>query len=103
MVNTDSLDSIDVVELPNKDKLVHFSFYFIFSLLWYPYVRKEMTAGFQARLRVFIMAVAYGVLIEICQAIFTKGRSGDVMDALANSAGSAAAILSIWIFKKIKK
>jgi VanZ family protein len=48
-------------------------------------------------------AVAFGVLMELCQGWFTKDRSADVHDAIANSVGSAIAITAIWLFEKIKK
>ena len=49
------------------------------------------------------MAVVYGVIIEICQGLFTADRSADIMDALANTAGSALAVLVLWFLKKKKQ
>lgn len=86
------------------DKYVHLTFYFIFTVLWYLALRlKFMAGGAKLRFTVFLMAVIFGVLIELFQQFFTTDRSADVVDALANSTGSALAILVLWLIAKLKK
>jgi VanZ family protein len=102
LVNSSSLDEIDVIEIPDKDKIVHFSFYFIFTIAWYLFFKSKYGGGTKIRTFVFALAVFYGGLIEIVQLLFTSGRSADVMDAVANSAGSALAVLILWLYKKLK-
>lgn len=101
MVSSDSLDGMDVVEIPNKDKVVHFAFYYVFTVFWFLCLREKY--GAKTKAIVFFLAVLYGGLIEICQLLFTSGRSADVLDVAANTLGSAAGILTIWLFVKIKK
>ena len=88
----------------HKDKLVHFTFYFVFTLLWV--LDLNNTKKFspkKVRLVVFTIAVLFGIVIEICQGLFTAERSPDAFDVLANTSGSAAAILLLWLFEKNKK
>jgi VanZ family protein len=86
------------------DKYVHLTFYFIFTVLWYLALRlKYIVSGFKIRLSIFLMAVVFGVLIELAQEFFTTDRSADVNDALANSTGSALAVLVLWLIAKLKK
>lgn len=75
------------VPIPYKDKVVHFLFYFIFVLLWY-YATKNSVV------KIFLIAVAYGILMEILQS-FTKTRSADYTDAIANTLGALTAMIYI--------
>ncbi|MFL9843108.1 VanZ family protein [Flavobacterium rhizosphaerae] len=90
-----------VISLEHKDKFIHCTFYFGFTVLWYLALVK--TDKQKMRLKVFIAAVLYGITIELCQGLFTADRSADVTDALANTIGSAIAITVIWLISKIKK
>ena len=87
----------------HKDKIVHFTFYLVFTLLWVLDLKKVKNfSPKKARLFVFVIAVIFGVIIEICQGMFTVERSPDALDVLANTSGSAAAILMLWFFDKKK-
>jgi len=94
-------------EMPDgqfTDKYVHLTFYFIFTVLWYLALRSRyIVSGAKIRLTIFLMAVVFGVLIELAQEFFTADRSADVNDALANSTGSALAVLVLWLIAKLKK
>lgn len=91
-----------VFDSPNKDKYLHAIFYFGFTVLWVlflktrPGIKNPIFLG-------FALAVLYGIIIEVCQSVFTTGRSGDVMDSLANTAGAAIAVLALKIFSKENK
>lgn len=94
---------IDPLKIPNKDKIVHFMFYFIFVILWYSYFKNE---NFHKKygLMVVVVAIIFGILIEICQATLTTSRQGDPMDVLANSTGAILGIIfSILWYKRRKK
>jgi len=91
----------EVPEGEFTDKYVHLTFYFIFTVLWYLALRlKYIGSGTKLRFTVFLMAVVFGVLIELSQQFFTTDRSADVMDALANSSGSAIAVFALWLIAK---
>ena len=86
------------------DKYVHLTIYFIFTVLWYLALRlKYIVSVAKIRLTIFLMAIVFGVLIELAQEFFTTDRSADVNDALANSTGSALAVLVLWLIAKLKK
>ena len=93
------------IEGKYTDKLVHFTFYFTFTVLWFLALR-EKNIGKEALLRfkVFIGAVVFGIFIELFQSWFTADRSADVADVIANSSGSAGAVLALWLAKnKLKQ
>jgi len=85
------------------DKYVHCTFYFIFTMLWFFYFRLIKPGdNRKQRLLVFLLAVVFGIIIEICQQLFTTDRSADITDVAANTTGSAIAILVLWLFSKRK-
>lgn len=53
--------------------------------------------GISQWLRAFIIAVAYGLLIEYLQGAMDGGRTASWLDALANSAGASAGCLVVWL------
>ncbi len=87
----------------NADKYVHASFYITLTALWTLYAYRAFTNRGKVRLAVFIATVLFGVLIEVCQGLFTQDRSPDMTDVFANSSGSLVATLLFWIADKVKK
>jgi VanZ family protein len=103
LISMRNFTGLEVVN--NSDKYVHLSFYLLFTFVWYQYlVRKlENTTKFKVRLYTFLWACSYGIAIEICQGVFTKDRSADYHDIIANSSGAALAIIILWLYEKLKK
>jgi VanZ family protein len=102
LVSIRNFESVPVDEV-NVDKYVHAAFYFIFTVLWYQFFKLRNPQGNKRhRLRVFLMAVLFGIFMELCQQFFTTDRSADVTDALANTTGSATAILLLWLLERIR-
>ena len=99
----EKVNKISFFDVPYKDKYVHFSFYFVMVVLWVLSLNPVYPKKRRLRLMVFSFAVVYGIFIEICQGLFTNGRSADILDVLANSAGAALAVLLLWLFRKIIK
>lgn len=85
---------VDEVEVPYKDKIVHFSFYFVFVILWYSYLKFKNIFKYNG-LFVLVVAIAFGILIEICQSKITVSRTGDPVDVLANSVGAILGLIFI--------
>lgn len=96
MVSMDTFSSVDTFTFEYKDKVLHGVFYFVFTLFWFLFFRNTRH-GKNLKLKVFLFAVAYGIMIEICQGLFTTERSADVFDVVANTTGSALAILVLWL------
>jgi VanZ family protein len=102
LVSIRNFESVPVQEV-NIDKYVHAAFYFIFTVLWHQFFKLGNPQKNRSyRLRVFLMAVLFGIFMELCQQFFTTDRSADVSDALANTTGSAIAILLLWLLERIK-
>lgn len=103
LVSASSVPKVAWLDIPNKDKIVHFIFYFVFTLLLYKDYKVKAGSVKKAFIYAFATAVSYGVIIEICQKLFTDGRNADAMDVIANTSGSAFAILMLWLRQKRKK
>ncbi|MCW4468673.1 VanZ family protein [Flavobacterium sp. MFBS3-15] len=103
LVSASNFKDLEKVEMPAKDKLLHAFFYFVFTLLWYLGLRAlKVSTHFSRRVWAFTIAVGYGIIMEVCQALFTDSRSADAIDAIANSAGSAIAVFALWRYQKRK-
>lgn len=105
----ESSKNLPSIGIKAADKYVHFTFHFVFVVLWSLYFiikqPENRNTIHKTVLRVFIASVLYGILIEIAQGLFTKTRGADIFDVFANSTGSvfgAFAILlyTFYLFKK---
>lgn len=92
-----SFKSMPAVRIINADKYVHFIFYFIFVILWFLYLKKTNKPVHYILIKIFFMAIFYGILIELAQSFFTSTRKGDVLDVLANSTGAITASIMLYI------
>ena len=84
--------SLEPQLFPNFDKLVHFTFYFVFVILWYRFLSIKNRHSKKNILILFIGSIFFGILIEYCQYLFTKSRMAEVLDVVANSLGSIVEI-----------
>ena len=77
------------------DKFGHFSFHFGIVLLWFLYLNfQKKESDLKTNLKnAFLISLFYGILIEICQALFTKTRTAELNDMMANAAGAIVAVL----------
>lgn len=86
-------------EIKHLDKLVHFTMYFVLSISY----ALSFSLGYKKKhikkwILPFLLALSFGILIEIAQECFTSTRKFDVFDILANGIGSFFGIL---ILKKL--
>jgi len=99
---TISSDVGSSINVEYKDKYVHFAFYFVFVILWYLFAqKKEFTK--KTKLIVLFSAIGYGILMEICQGLFTTTRTADILDVVANSIGAIAGLIVALVLLKNKK
>ena len=102
LINT---NEIPQVEINNIDKLVHFTFYFIFSGLWFMYFYTKSAPINLTKISGYILlfSVLYGGVIEVLQGAFTETRVADINDAIANSLGAlfAYSIMRICLKNKV--
>ena len=82
----------DMGSLP-YDKIAHFGFFFVYTLLWMHTSRRPF---WQRALLIGSTGVAYGVLIEIYQGWLPFKRSGEPLDALADVAGLLVGLVTYY-------
>ena len=82
-----SFNKVPKVVLPGNDKTVHFLFYFFFVVFWSFALQKNDFFKKYGLLLVLI-AIIYGIIIEVLQGVLTITREPDFYDALANSLGA---------------
>ena len=84
----------------NQDKLGHFVFYAILGLTLIKassqeiIIQNPLTGG-------ALVALVFGVLIELCQHFFTYNRDGNFLDALANGFGILLMVVLIKVYPKL--
>ena len=85
------------------DKYVHFTFHFVFTILWGFYSWAKLNDITISKIgRVVILSFCYGILIEIFQEIYTKTRHADIFDVLANGTGALVALVFFVLIKRQK-
>jgi VanZ family protein len=99
-LSLNSLNNFDSpIKFANKDKFAHFVFYFVFVFVWILYSKQKLIYpknGFN----ILIIAIMYGIIMEVFQGLFTTNRKADIFDVLANSAG---ALTSFFVLRKYYK
>ncbi len=90
--------------IPYADKITHFIFYLVFGVLGCLFVR-ERTKGqmelVKASRLIFLVAVVYGIGIEVLQYTLTTNRMAEFGDVLANTFGAFVGISLVrWSFSK---
>ena len=97
-----SFKKLPSIGVKSADKYVHFTFYFVFTILWFLYFNNKPSNSNKSSkalvLKVFLASFFYGVFIEIAQSLFTTTRKGDLLDVIANTTGALGAvfILVLW-------
>ena len=81
------------------DKYLHFIAYFGLSLMWY-FALKERINEKIFKFFVPLGLIFYGIILEGLQSGLTTYRTGDIYDAMANTAGVIVALI---LFRKIIK
>ena len=96
-----SFSSLDTgsVNIPYADKITHFGFYSVFVVLGCLATteRKKERKSFKATIITFaLLAIVYGIFIEVLQYTLTEDRMAEYGDALANAVGAVFGALLIW-------
>ncbi|WP_262491802.1 VanZ family protein [Myroides odoratus] len=96
LAEASSIPKTSFFNIPNKDKVAHFTFYFVFSVIWFLFSNKKNNSK-KAKIRtgivIFTIATFLGGGVELGQYFFTNSRSAEWADFFANSLGSAIGIL----------
>ena len=85
------------------DKYVHFTFHFVFTMLWgFYYWLKLNEREITKIVHVVIISLCYGILIEILQETCTTTRHADIFDVMANLTGATSALVLFVLIKRRK-
>jgi len=97
LLSLENSKNIPQIEIPNIDKVIHFGFHFVFTILWFLYLKKRFNSSKNLQLLAFtiIFSLIFGIAIELMQQYFTISRNADVLDILANLSGSFLAAFFI--------
>ena len=82
------LDDLDLPSFSYADKMVHFFLYLFLALFWllaYP-------KWWHRPLFFILLVILWGSGIELIQEYFIPTRSGDLLDALANTLGALSGL-----------
>ena len=93
-----SLGNVQILEVPGKDKTIHFIFYFVLTFLWYFALQKR----YKYKSLIFLIVlfvIIYGIIIEVLKEKITKDRQADLYDVFANSCGALFALFIIFCKK----
>ena len=86
------------INIINIDKAYHSIAYFALGITWlFAYYKKPEKKYF-----IVICCIIFGIIIEVLQNSLTSYRTGDYVDAIANSCGVLLALLIFNLFVKKK-
>jgi VanZ family protein len=88
---------IPTIDIPNLDKCVHTFFHFVFTLVWFLFLRKQLQSNnvIKPLLYSFLFSLFFGIGIEFIQQLYTTSRSGDFLDFVANAIGATLALFTV--------
>ncbi|NUY81602.1 VanZ family protein [Flavobacterium sp. MAH-1] len=97
-----SFTDLPTVSVSDIDKYVHATFHFIFTLLWYLYLRTEdrSVGNAQILFKIVAFSLVFGIAIELAQSLFTKTRQADIKDVAANLTGALLAAVCLFVYRK---
>lgn len=100
LMDGNTIPKTTLLQLPNKDKIAHFVFYFVFSILWFRFFVDLKSSKNKIRLAILIFLVAsvLGMTMEVMQYLFTTTRSAEWADVIANSSGSLAGLVTSLLY-----
>ncbi|KUF41951.1 MAG: VanZ family protein [Myroides sp.] len=105
LLSSETIAKAPRFDIPYKDKLAHFTFYFVFSIIWFKYYVKSNpnTSRIKLSIRIFTIASLMGGIVEVLQYYFTASRSAEWADELANCLGSLfGVLLCLTLFRRKK-
>ncbi|GET46180.1 hypothetical protein CAPN001_21000 [Capnocytophaga stomatis] len=93
----------DLPRIPYIDKIAHFTFYFVFTVLFFLTLKYECKCV-KKLTYIYIISALFafllGICIELLQKTITTTRSGEIYDVFFNSFGTIVALLFVTIINK---
>ncbi|WP_269226231.1 VanZ family protein [Flavobacterium eburneipallidum] len=95
-------NKIRQIAVPNFDKVIHAGFHFVFTALWFLFLKKKLNSvnSYRPLLLSLVLSFFFGILIELMQRYFTVTRNADVLDVVADVAGSLVVVLLVFLLNK---
>ncbi|HSN48702.1 MAG TPA: VanZ family protein [Flavobacterium sp.] len=96
-LSLENAKNIPPIDIPFLDKVIHSGFHFVFTVLWFLYLKKKYIGANKVQL-LFITIIGsfvLGIAIELMQQYYTTTRNGDIFDILANLFGAFLAAVAI--------
>jgi VanZ family protein len=91
----------DPIQIPYKDKIVHFIFYYFFVLFWSFWLTTSRVT--KPIWIILVIGIFFGITIEFFQGYCTTNRSMELLDIIANSVGAFFGFITATkCIKKIK-
>lgn len=101
-IPSSEVSKMPFIKIPHFDKLVHFAFFFVLTVLLISETIK--TRDENRRINTFylsgVVAFSYGLIVELLQHLVFTSRSGSFLDILANLFGILAAVL---VYNKMRR
>lgn len=93
-----SSSNVPKITIAGKDKLIHFLFYLGFVVLWMiAWSTNQSRFSLVKKLSlIFIIALSYGIVMELAQSIFTTTRTADIFDVFANASGALFGVVVMY-------
>jgi VanZ family protein len=92
------IPTVDFFKIIYFDKWVHIGLFGILSILWgYPFIKSKIPV--KAITVVALAVIGYGIIMEFVQKYYTSGRSFDITDIFADTAGTLLGVIvliKIW-------
>ncbi len=79
-----TLPKTRLLDVPHGDKIIHFSMFGIFCLVW---LNDSKSIAKKITYSVLVSAVVFAGLSEIIQGLFISGRTGNIYDFAADLLG----------------
>ena len=94
------------ITIPHFDKVVHTGIYAVLACLMYLGWLSQGSFDWLRRktfVKVLLVCMVYGLLIEILQGVLTTDRSFELLDELADSVGALMGLYAgRWLYPKLK-
>lgn len=94
-----SFTKIPKIAIENSDKYVHFTFYFVLTVLLYVNFLQKWKTTKSILFSVFI-AIIYGTIIEVLQESLTQTRKAEINDVFFNILGTLTGAFLILLNRK---
>lgn len=97
------MNDLPSLGVKGMDKYVHFTFHFVFTMLWAIVVKSRLKKVSNKKIRnIILISLIMGITIEILQEYFTTTRKADILDVIANLTGAISAGILIGFFENKK-